>query len=209
MKNHNRVAEKPCHSSINEYKNNKMKHKIYIGLMAVCFLSFAVKAQVAIGKSAVEGTSTLLDFDDTDNTRGIILPAVTSLPASPANGTFVFDTTDNKVKVFYLGISDGAEGNWHYLTEVGIDPQPGSFDYPDTLTHLNNTADTGAGTVIGAESSTADGVLVLESTDKAMILPKIASPHMSVKSPYPGMMCYDTITHSLAVFDGSNWYFWR
>jgi len=192
-----------------------MKHKIHIGLMAVCFLSFVVKAQVAIGKDAVNGASTLLDFysgdseDVVTNTRGIILPAVTSLPDDPANGTFVFDTTDNKVKVFYLGISDGAEGNWYDLTEVGIDPQPGSFDYPDTLTHLNNTADTGAGTVIGPESSTVDGVLILESDTKAMILPKIASPHLNVKSPYPGMMCYDTTTKALAVFDGSNWYFWR
>jgi len=185
-----------------------MKHKIYIGLVAICFLSFAVKAQVAIGKNAVNGASTLLDFDDTDNIRGIILPAVTALPVSPANGTFVFDTTDSKVKVFYLDADDGAEGSWHDLTEVGIDPQPGSSDKIDTG-HLQNTNETGEGTVIGAESSAAQGVLVLESFDKAMILPKIASPHQSVKSPYPGMICYDTTTKSLAVFDGSNWYFWR
>ena len=191
----------------------KMKHTIYIGLILICFSFLTAKAQVAIGKDSVEGNSTLLDFSEDGavegdglNTKGIILPAVTTLPASPANGTFVFDTTDNKVKVFYLDADDGAEGSWHDLTGT---EEAGSFNYSDILNHITNTDDTGEGTIIGAETSSAEGVLVLESSDKAMILPKVASPHVNVKSPYPGMMCYDTVTKSLAVFDGTNWYFWR
>lgn len=48
-----------------------------------------------------------------------------------------------------------------------------------------------------------------ESTDKAMILPRIKAPHLNVKSPYPGMMCYDTETQSVALFDGRFWNYWR
>jgi hypothetical protein len=57
--------------------------------------------------------------------------------------------------------------------------------------------------------SNAKGVLVLESADKAMILPKITNPHTTVKNPYPGMMCYDLTSKSLAVFDGANWNYWK
>ncbi len=65
------------------------------------------------------------------------------------------------------------------------------------------------GVVIGGPASTADGVLVLESANKAMILPRINTPHLNVKNPYPGMMCYDTASKTLAVFDGSVWNYWK
>lgn len=44
---------------------------------------------------------------------------------------------------------------------------------------------------IGMPSGNADGVLVLEPEDKAMILPKVAVPQLNVKNPYSGMMCYE------------------
>lgn len=73
----------------------------------------------------------------------------------------------------------------------------------------NNSAETGKGVIMGEAASSADGVLVLESQNKAMILPQIAAPHLNVKSPYPGMMCYDTVSKTLAVFDGSVWNYWK
>ena len=73
----------------------------------------------------------------------------------------------------------------------------------------NSSNDIGEGVIIGAESSSAAGILVLESTDKAMVLPKITNPHLTVKNPYPGMMCYDIVSKSLAVFDGVNWNYWK
>jgi len=48
------------------------------------------------------------------------------------------------------------------------------------------------------------GVLVLEGETKAL-LPKIEKTDESVKSPYPGMMCYDSNRKALAVFDGALW----
>lgn len=169
-----------------------MKPKIAL-LSALLLLAVGVQAQIAIGKYNVEG-SALLDFEDDGNTRGIILPAVTTLPAE-VNGTFVFDTADRKVKVF-------ENGTWKELSEAGNLTQL-------NMTHLNDASDEGEGTVIGEESTAPEGVLVLESPDKALVLPKIASPHLNVASPYPGMICYDTDAQSLAVFNGTKWYYWK
>lgn len=155
--------------------------------------NLCLNAQISIGKETVDGVSTLLDFGDApSNTRGIILPAVTNLPQSPANGNFVFDTSDSEVKVY----QDGA---WVSLTENGS----------STGIISNASKDTGDGVIIGSDTSSAEGIMVLESMDMAMILPKVSEPHLNVKSPYPGMMCYDTTSKSLAVFDGNHWYYWN
>ena len=34
--------------------------------------------------------------------------------------------------------------------------------------------------------------MVLADTNKAMVLPKVASPHLNIVNPAPGMMVYDT-----------------
>lgn len=149
-----------------------------------------LSAQIAIGKETIDGDG-ILDFK-AGTTNGIIIPLVSQLPLSPENGTLLLDKSDLKVKVFennqWVSLSDeGALGN-----------------------HIENTSDDiGKGVVIGAETSTTEGVIVLESLDKALILPKIANPHENVKSPYPGMVCYDTASNALAVFDGKVWSYWK
>ncbi|MGU3376527.1 hypothetical protein [Chryseobacterium sp. M5A1_1a] len=151
-------------------------------------------AQVAIGKQTVDGASTVLDFNNASgNTKGLILPATSGLPTGAVvNGTFVFDVTDNKVKVYENNI-------WKPLSDAGS----------STAVIVNSSAELGKGVIIGAASSAADGVLILESPDKAMILPQIATPHINVKNPYPGMMCYDTASKTLAIFDGAVWNYWK
>jgi hypothetical protein len=166
--------------------------KISIALILMTFNSFY--AQVAIEKETIDGRSTILDFNNTStNTKGLILPATQGIPAgSPANGTFIFDTSDDKVKVY--------ENNaWKSLSDVGN----------SAAVITNGSDEAGNGVVIGTEENSADGILVLESTDKAMILPKISSPHLNVKSPYPGMICYDTVSKTFAVFDGTVWNYWK
>ena len=153
-------------------------------------------AQMAIGKEEVSGLSTLLDFDDSaTNTKGILLPTVTDATAVPTNnGTFIYDILTKKVRMYQ-------NDSWINLSEAGN---------TDALI-VNSAADKSGktGVIIGSEVSPVDGILVLESSNKAMILPKIANPHLNVKSPYPGMMCYDTVSNSLAVYDGSNWNYWK
>ncbi|OCA77163.1 hypothetical protein BBI01_01485 [Chryseobacterium artocarpi] len=165
---------------------------ISIGVALVIFnFSFA---QVAIGKQVVDGNSTVLDFNNvTGNTKGLILPATSGLPTGTlVNGTFIFDVTDNKVKMY-------ENDTWKPLSDAGN----------SSAVVANTSAELGKGVVMGAASSTADGVLVLESSDKAMILPQVATPHINVKNPYPGMMCYDITSKTLAIFDGSVWNYWK
>lgn len=161
--------------------------------VALILFNFSL-AQVAIGKQAVDGNSTVLDFNNAaGNTKGIILPATSGVATgSLVNGTFIFDTTDNKVKVY-------ENDTWKPLSDAGS----------SSAVVVNTTAELGKGVVMGQPTSTADGVLVLEAPDKAMILPQIATPHLNVKNPYPGMMCYDTTSKTLAVFDGTVWNYWK
>lgn len=152
-------------------------------------------SQVGIGTDTVP-ESTILTFAQ-DN-RGIILPAVTSAPIglneSKNGGTFIFDSSDSKVKVF-----EGETGAWIALSGTGS----------TTAIVSNGATETGNGVIIGSETTEAQGVLVLEASDKAMILPKINKPEETVKSAYPGMLCYDTSRKSLAVYDGVNWNYWN
>lgn len=168
-----------------------MKRIIFSSILLA--LNLSVNAQVSIGKEQINGTSTLLDFYDAPtNKGGLILPAITTLPQSPANGNFVFDTNTETVKVFQ-------NNQWVDLSEAG----------DNTAIHHNAVPEHGGGMIMGAGTSDAQGVLVLESPDKAMILPKVAEPHLNVKSPYPGMICYDTTSKALAVYNGSKWYYWN
>ncbi|MFD2034651.1 hypothetical protein ACFSKL_07625 [Belliella marina] len=166
--------------------------KIIFSIVLFTMASYAM-GQVAVSKLTVDGNSTLLDFyDQADNFRGIILPAVDVVPLTPVNGTFLFDRSDKKLKMYEGGVWVDLSGEGH---DAGI--------------ITNNSLETGKKTVMGDTESAADGALVLESPDKAMILPHIANPHTTVKSPYPGMMCFDTVSNALAIFDGLVWNYWK
>ena len=70
------------------------------------------------------------------------------------------------------------------------------------------TENTLAKSAIGTLTATP-GILVLEDTNKAMVLPKVASPHLNIVNPAPGMIVYDTFNKQLAVFNGTVWSFWK
>lgn len=160
-----------------------------LNLLAL-ILSASLCAQVAIGKETVDGSG-ILDFG-TGLNKGIILPAVSSTGGITTNGSFVLDKNDQKIKMFENEI-------WVDLTKIG-----------NTSSLIaNNGTQTGSGVIIGAEASTASGVLVLESSNRALILPKISNPEINVKSPYPGMICYDTASKMMAVYDGTAWNYWK
>lgn len=180
---------------INIYKMKNLKF-IY-NTIALIILSISTNAQVGIGKNNVDGSSTIIDFDNSStNTKGIILPAVTTAPTnlktSDNGGTLIFDLSDTKVKMFQ-------NGTWVSLSEAG----------DKSKVTINNSNEIGNGVIIGAATSQAIGSLILESNNKAMILPKVNKPEINVKSPYPGMICYDTASKTIAIFDGKVWNYWK
>jgi len=143
----------------------------------------------------------LLEFAANQN-RGLILPYVRTLPANPAEGTLVLDASNPaRARVKYFN------GSWRDLSAqdanvtAAMATQPTVAEAPE--------ADN-AKTIIGAVTSTASGVLVLESTTKAMILPTVEDVQ-NIINPSPGMLVYVNRSGAkrLAVFNGSKWSFWR
>lgn len=176
-----------------------MKKIIFLALLAL--LTINTKAQVAIGKTVVTNSSVILEFDGaTANTKGIILSAVNNLSnvlgTIPAdnNGTFLFDKSDDRVKMYENGV-------WVNLSDSGSETK--------IIANTTDEKNPMQGAIIGKSTSNAKGVLVLESSNKALVLPWIQNPHLNVKDPYPGMMCYDTASRTLAVFDGLLWNYWK
>lgn len=154
-------------------------------------------SQVAIGKPSVTNTSVSLEFG-TEN-RGLLLPWVTSAASvtGAVDGTIIYDIADKKVK--YL-----KAGTWFDLT---VD----ATGFVDTTSQDPLTEKASAKVAIGVNGATdtTPGILVLTDTDKAMILPKVANPHLNIINPSAGMLVYDPIKHQLAVFNGNKWSFWK
>ena len=157
--------------------------------------SFRSRAQIAIGKNTIDGSG-IIDFG-INLKGGIVLPRITQMPTQAealTNGTILVNAVDlNSVKVQVR-----QNGNWINLTD-NI-----SLPYLD----VNTAPDTGNGVVFGSNTSSASGVLVLESTNKALILPKVTNVN-DYGNALIGTLFYDLATKSLAVYDGSKWILWK
>ena len=179
-----------------------MKH---ICIAITLLVSTQVFSQVIIGDeigTATDKTSVLLEFANTNN-KGIILPYVKNRPSTPTEGTIILDAsnpTTARIK-FYNAI--GSDEGWTDLSGQDADISTVLASQPTTAENANSKA------IIGAESSAADGVLVLESSTKAMVLPMVDDVQ-NIPSPAPGMMVYVNKTGAkrLAVYNGSKWSFW-
>lgn len=170
-----------------------MKTKIFYIALLLAF-SQIINAQVIFGnQSTTSSQSVLIEFESINNTKGIILPHVATDNNNYAAGTLIFDTKDNIIKV---KLAD----KWQELTE-------NETTYQEII---NTSSDNGKGVIIGTETeNTPEGVLVLSADDKSLVLPKITNPTEKVKGPYAGMICYDTASKSLAVYDGNFWHYWK
>lgn len=187
--------------------------KKIIILNFVCFSVLAF-SQVIIGDAA--GTApankkkcVLLEFaanSGTNNNKGLLLPVVRTMPATPSEGTILVDASNAsnaRVKYYNANTVSGTNG-WVDLSGASGDATSYLLDQPSGV-------DEGAAkSIIGSNSSSADGVLVLESATKAMILP-IVSDVNNIPSPSAGMMVFVNKTGAkrLAVFNGSVWSFWK
>lgn len=173
----------------------------------VCtLLAPMLSAQVTIGgKQSVSSNAVSLEFQA--GNRGIIVPWTDSAAAvdNTANtlagattgavaGTIIYDSADKSMKV-------KTTSGWK---DLSID-KTGSVN-TDLQSPLSEK--TNAKVSIGTPTATP-GILVLEDKNKAMILPKVASPHLNIVKPEPGTMVYDTASKQLAVYNGTVWTFWK
>lgn len=176
----------------------KIFSTIFIGIVVLS------NAQVVIGDAtgtAATKTSVLLEFAANQN-KGLILPYVRTLPATPAEGTIVLDaTTATAGRIKYYN------GSWLDLSGQDGDLTTALATQP-TAAQVSESAASGA--IIGATTSTASGVLVLESTTRSLVLPSVEDVQ-NIPSPSPGMIVYISKAGAkrLAVYNGSKWSFWR
>ena len=209
--------------------------KKIIFTIAIFGSTFAM-AQVAIGKTEVSkiqpgntvtNPSIALEFyDNADNTKGLVLPWASTVLDQPVaynattgagyqgmqgtvvDGTIILDLSDKKIKY-------RRNGAWSPLT--GALPLVANVTTYNTFTAIDSSLQdnkkeaTNGKAAIGANGATdtTAGILVLTDTDKAMVLPKVASPHLNIKNPTPGMMAFDTTKKQLAVYNGTVWSFWK
>ena len=179
--------------------------KKYIATIALGIFANLSFAQMTIGdvtKASANQSSVLLDFEKNAG-RGLLLPTISDLSkvTSTVNGTFILDATNATAARIKLR----EKGVWRDLSLT---------DGNATATKLPATSvdNVTAKAVLGTDDATApDGVLVLNSTTKAMVLPIVDNTDKII-NPAPGMMVYvknTTIDKStLAVFNGTSWAFW-
>lgn len=171
-----------------------MKNNFLIIIMLLT--AIGIKSQIAIGKQAVSNTSVSLEFNDAEN-RGMILPYIEDKSAITENGTIIYDVTDHKVK--YL-----KDNTWF---DMSVDAT-GAANIAIQQTKTENAAAKAAIGTNGA-TDTTPGVLVLSDSNKAMVLPRVASPHLNIINPAPGMIVYDLTKKQIAVYNGTVWSFWK
>lgn len=178
-------------------RSNTHMMKKYIILLLIAFEAAALNAQVSIGTNSVTNTSVSLEFGP--GNKGLLLPWVNSASAvtGAVGGTIIYDTADKKVKY--------KKGNvW---SDLSVD----NSGVVDTSLQNSLPEQTSARVAIGknAVADSTPGILILTDTDKAMILPKVPSPHLNIINPSAGMIVYDTDNHQLATFNGTVWSFWK
>ena len=189
--------------------------KNILTLLLLTVLSLA-NAQVIIGDqigTAGVKTSVLLEFAHIPGqNKGIIVPYVRVLPTTlptRVEGTIVLDASSPAAArmKFYNANTVPLSNGWFDLSGQDGNVTSALADQP-TVVQAPEIATSKA--IIGSTSSAADGVLVLESTTKAMVLPQVMDVQL-IPSPSPGMMVYVNKTGAkrLAVFNGAKWSFWK
>ena len=169
-----------------------MKKIIITSVLTFAFHSLS--SQIAIGKQTVSSNSVSLEFGSEN--RGLILPWVTSQNnvTCAVPGTLIFDTSDKKIKVKLAN-------TWFSLNSL-------TSGVVNTSLQDGETERPAAKVSIGTPSA-VPGILVLEDSNKAMILPKLASPHLNIINPESGTIAFDTVKQQLSIFNGTDWEFWN
>ncbi|MDG4947017.1 hypothetical protein NMK71_11400 [Weeksellaceae bacterium KMM 9713] len=173
-------------------------------IITIVFATSSLQAQVGIEREnetpIVRGDG-IMDFPS-PAIKGILLPRVAETTNVPvAGGALAFNVATQMVEIYHPG-----NNAWVSMTE------PGGANVPTQTQNGMFQESASNGTLITAgtvtNSNPPEGVLVLESDDKALILPQVENAAL-LPSPEAGMICYDMTTKSIAVYNGSVWSFWN
>ncbi|MDO5615407.1 MAG: hypothetical protein Q4G16_04395 [Cruoricaptor ignavus] len=157
---------------------------------------FSAQVIIGTGKTAPSNNFVSLEFG-TEN-KGIVLPMVSQTDINPqsVNGTFIFDPVAKEVMFLKNNV-------WTSLSNKA------GKDNPINLNNQNMKSENENAKVSIGKPSSIPGILVLEDTDKAMILPLVSEPHKNIINPTAGTLAYDTKNQMLVVFNGTQWSFWK
>lgn len=203
----------------NLMKMTKKREKMKTIFSALCILAFgAVDAQVAIGAGAVPTNNYVsIEFGTAApaEPKGILLPRVDSEAAvsSSVVGTFIFDVATQKIKLGTTSTPSTAStpgtthSAWFDYSSFATTPAT-QFGNPAGYTDA-----TDATVIVGANSTTANGILILETPNadtapKAMVLPRV-NAYTDIVNPSAGMIVYVKTNKRFAVYNGSQWSFWE
>ncbi|AUC78394.1 hypothetical protein CW736_02815 [Nonlabens sp. MB-3u-79] len=154
-------------------------------IFLIFFFIFGItfcNAQILIGTATASSPSVSLEFGT--QLRGILLEPI-DLPVTANAGTVVFDDDSGSLR-YFNGTTWSA-------------PKPGGL----TNTVTSYTAP--GNVIINGSESTADGVFIIEDTNKAMVLPVIPSGSLKIKNPTIGLIYYDSFVKALMVYNGNSW----
>lgn len=115
-----------------------------------------------------------------------------SAVAGAVPGTIIYDGATKKAKVKLTS-------SWKDLT---IDNTGTAYTTPA------NTGEASTAKVSVGTPTSTPGILVLEDSNKAMILPTV-NAYTDIVSPSAGMMVYVKSVKQVAFYNGSVWTFWK
>lgn len=162
------------------------KHIIRFNLALIFSFFIQINAQVAIGKTSVDGSG-ILDFGTSTTTIRTIVINPINLPTC--------DATTKGAIASNASTGQLATCNGTAWTNNGA----------STTSVAVTGTDSGSGVIIGATSSAATGALILESPSKALILPKYSYPDLQIKLPTRGALVYDTTRKAVVYYNGTTW----
>lgn len=163
------------------------------------FLGIGVKAQVGIEKVKLKSKGSIMEFNDmrepNGKAKGIILPILTDT-RKVKQGAIWFDAKSKKV--MYKSASE----------EVAL---TNSADKEIVAPTSSSSASEGVIISDGSLNKFTDdpAILKLDSKKAALLLPYVQDVTKDISNPEPGTMVYDAKSKSLAIFNGSHWYFWN
>ena len=188
-------------------KNQKM-FKFIIPAFILIGSQFSAQVIIGSGKTTPSGNAVSLEFGT--EAKGMVLPFVISAAEVDAHandlgggtgnavpGTLIFDSQDFRIKVRRLS-------GWQDLSIIE--------DVKANLTIQNPfTEDLKAKVSIGSPTAAkVNGILVLEDSNKAMILPTVTNTD-EIVNPSAGMMVYveGASKKTVAFFNGTSWTYWE